>query len=189
MRRFDPDTSYWPGSPHTPLGKRTAYNDECSGDSHLWSVWHGREPFEWYRSTNNRFVSEFGFQSFPELRTVEAYTTPADRNVTGYVMEQHQRHPVGNALIMTYMLDWFRCPGDFESTLLLTQILQGIGIQIGVEHWRRNMPQTMGTLYWQLNDCWPVASWSSIDYFGRPQGPAIHGAPVLRAAGGQRRRG
>ena len=163
---LDPDTAYWPGSPHTP-GNRADFNDPTRGDAHLWDVWHGRKPFEWYRTCEHRFCSEFGFQSFPEIRTVEAFTEAEDRNVTNYVMECHQRSPPGNALILHYLLDWFRLPTDFGMTLRLSQVLQGLAMQYAVEHWRRSMPRGMGTLYWQLNDCWPVASWSSIDSFGR----------------------
>jgi beta-mannosidase len=115
----------------------------------------------------HRFASEFGFQSFPEPRTVYGYTEPSDRNITSYVMEHHQRSGIGNTTIMTYMLDWFRLPADFEMTLRSSQILQGLAMKYAIEHWRRNMPRTMGTLYWQHNDCWPVASWSSIDYHHR----------------------
>ena len=138
-----------------------------SGDAHLWDVWHGRKPFEWYRTCTHRFNSEFGFQSFPEPRTVAGYTEPRDRNVTTYVMEHHQRSGIGNAVIMQYMLDWFRLPTSFDATLWLSQIQQGMAMKYAVEHWRRGMPRGMGTLYWQLNDCWPVASWASIDYHGR----------------------
>ena len=167
VRRLAPQTDYWPGSPHSPRGDRADHRNPTCGDAHLWNVWHGREPFEWYRTTEHRFVSEFGFQSFPEPKTVRGYTEPADRNVTSPVMEHHQRSRIGNAAIIQYMLDWFRMPKDFASTLWAAQILQGMGIKYAVEHWRRNMPRSMGALYWQLNDCWPVASWASIDYHGR----------------------
>ncbi len=142
-------------------------NDPSRGDAHLWGVWHGGQPFEWYRSCEHRFNSEFGFQSFPEPRTVASFTEPADRNITSPVMEHHQRSGIGNTTIIRYMLDWFRMPTSFEQTLWLSQILQGLAVQYAVEHWRRGMPRGMGTLYWQLNDCWPVASWSSIDSHGR----------------------
>jgi beta-mannosidase len=115
----------------------------------------------------HRFNSEFGFQSFPEPRTVYGFTQPQDRNITSFIMEHHQRSGTGNTTIMTYMLEWFRMPTSFEMTLWLSQILQGMAVKYAVEHWRRSMPQGMGTLYWQLNDCWPVASWSSLDYHGR----------------------
>jgi beta-mannosidase len=167
VRKLDPDRPYWPGSPHSPYGKREDYNNPRWGDAHLWEVWHGQKPLQWYRTCFHRFCSEFGFQSFPEPKTVNSYITAGERNITNPVMEHHQRHWRGNALIIQYMLDWFRMPKNFESILWLSQILQSIGIKYGAEHWRRNMPRCMGALYWQLNDCWPVASWSSIDYYLR----------------------
>lgn len=167
VARLDPDTDYWPASPHSPLGNREDWNNPRWGDAHIWEVWHGLQPFEFYRTCHHRFNSEFGFQSFPGPRTVQTYTEPEERNITSYVMEHHQRHPRGNQTIMHYMLDWFRLPASFEMTLWLSQILQGMAIKYAVEHWRRTMPRGMGTLYWQLNDTWPVASWSSLDYYGR----------------------
>jgi beta-mannosidase len=167
VARLDPQTDYWPCSPHSPLGPRQDFNNPTCGDAHLWSVWHGQEPFEWYRGCTHRFNSEFGFQSFPEPRTVYGYTEPQDRNITSWVMEHHQRSGIGNTTIMKYLCDWFRLPRSFEMNLWLTQILQGMAIKYAVEHWRRDMPRGMGTLYWQLNDCWPVASWSSVDSLGR----------------------
>jgi beta-mannosidase len=137
------------------------------GDTHLWFVWHGREPFEWYRGRLDRFCSEFGFQSFPEPATLATFTEPQDRNITSYVMEYHQRSGIGNSTIIHYLLDWFRLPTSFESGIWLSQIQQGMAMKYACEHWRRNMPRTMGTLYWQLNDCWAAPSWSSIDVFGR----------------------
>ncbi len=164
--RLDPQRDYWPCSPHTPVGDRRDFNNPDSGDAHLWSVWHGKQPFEWYRTCTHRFNSEFGFQSFPEPQTVYTYTVPEDRNITSFVMEHHQRSGIGNSTIIHYMLDWFKLPTSFDMTLWLSQILQGMAIKYAVEHWRRGMPRGMGTLYWQLNDCWQVASWSSVDYFG-----------------------
>lgn len=163
---LDPERDYWPGSPHSPYGDREDVSNPRWGDAHLWDVWHKKEPFEWYRTCEHRFISEFGFQSFPEPQAVDTFTEPEDRNVTSYIMEHHQRSIIGNSTILTYMLEWFQLPVSFDMTLWLSQILQGLGMQYGVEHWRRNMPRTMGTLYWQLDDCWPVASWSSIDYYG-----------------------
>ncbi|MFZ0545919.1 MAG: glycoside hydrolase family 2 protein [Candidatus Promineifilaceae bacterium] len=162
-----PETDYWPGSPHTPYENRYYWNDPRWGDAHIWDVWHGMKPFEYYYNCFHRFNSEFGFQSFPEPQTVGAFTEPDDRNITSYILEHHQRSPDGNSKIMHYMLDWFRLPSSFEMTLWLSQILQGMAMKYAVEHWRRTMPRGMGTLYWQLNDCWPVASWSSLDYDGR----------------------
>lgn len=167
VAKNDPDTTYWPSSPHTPGAHRHDANDPTCGDAHLWQVWHGRKPFDFYRTCEHRFVSEFGFQSFPEPLSVSEYTESGERNLTSHVMEHHQRHSFGNSLIMQYMLDWFRLPGSFDQSLWLSQILQGLGIKIAVEHFRRSMPRCMGSLYWQLNDCWPVASWSSIDFAGR----------------------
>jgi len=162
-----PQTDYWPTSPHSSSGGRKDFNDPRSGDAHLWDVWHGRKPFEWYRTCEHRFNSEFGFQSFPEPKTVYGYTEVGDRNVTTPVMEHHQRSGIGNTTIMQYMLDWFRLPGSFEMTLWASQILHGMAMKYACEHWRRSMPRGMGTLYWQINDVWPVASWASIDYHGR----------------------
>jgi len=167
VSELDPQTDYWPSSPHTPVGDRMKSYLPTSGDAHLWGVWHGQRPFEWFRNCRHRFNSEFGFQSFPEPKTVHSYTTEADRNVTTHIMEHHQRSGIGNTTIMRYMLDWFRLPTAFDMTLWLSQILQGMAIKYACEHWRRSMPRGMGTLYWQLNDCWPVASWASIDAFGR----------------------
>lgn len=168
VKKLDPQCDYWPGSPHTPCADRYEYNNPTCGDTHLWEVWHGRQPFEWYWDyPPPRFISEFGFQSFPEPKTVASYTQPEDRNVTAWVMEHHQRSGIGNTVIMGYMMEWFRFPKNFESALWMSQILQGLAIKYAVEHWRRSMPRSMGALYWQLNDCWPVASWSSLDYHGR----------------------
>lgn len=167
VSRLDDDRDYWPCSPHSPQGDRRDHANPKCGDAHLWNVWHGREPFEWYRKCEHRFNSEFGFQSFPEPKTVYGYTRSGDRNITSPVMEHHQRSGIGNVTIMQYMLDWFRMPSSFENTLWLSQIQHGMAMKYAVEHWRRSMPRGMGTLYWQINDCWPVASWASIDYHGR----------------------
>jgi beta-mannosidase len=112
-------------------------------------------------------MSEFGFQAFPNMETIEFYTTPEDRNLTSYIMEHHQRGNHGNGLIIAQMTETFQMPKDFQAWIYLSLVLQAEGIRYGVEHWRRNMHRVSGTLYWQLNDCWPVASWASIDYFGR----------------------
>lgn len=167
VARIDPQRDYWPASPHTPVGDRKDFNNPTNGDAHLWAVWHGRQPFEWYRTSEHRFCSEFGFQSFPEPRTVAVYTPPEQRNITSPIMEHHQRSGIGNTTIIHYLLSWYRMPKGFEGTLWLSQVLQAMAMKYAVEHWRRNMPRTMGALYWQLNDCWPVASWSSIDSLGR----------------------
>ncbi|MBN2205910.1 MAG: glycoside hydrolase family 2 protein [Candidatus Aminicenantes bacterium] len=162
---LDPGRPYWPSSPHsTQTGDPRS---ERSGDMHVWTVWHGMEPFVEYTGKGHRFMSEFGFQSFPLLETVKTYARPEDWNLTSPVMELHQKHPRGNKLILYYMLDHYRLPKDFSSLLWLSQVLQAEGMKTAVEHWRSVMPRTMGALYWQLDDCWPVASWSGMDYYGR----------------------
>ncbi len=166
VQELDPQRDYWPGSPHVSLGPRTDWMSQASGDSHLWTVWHGKQPFEWYRTRADRFCSEFGFQSFPEPRVIEEFTLPEDRGLETEIMKYHQRSAIGNSTILAYMLDWFREPENFESLVWLSQILQGLAMQYAVENWRRGMPRTMGTLYWQLNDCWPGPSWASLDYHG-----------------------
>ncbi len=161
----DPDTGYWPSSPSsgTPL---IDPNGDTAGDVHQWQVWHALKPFTNYRETHARFVSEFGFQSLPALATVATYARPEDWNMTSYVMEHHQKNAGGNGRIMTYLTYHFRIPRDFAGLVYLSQLLQAEAMRVGVEHWRR-LPACSGALYWQLNDCWPVASWSSIDYYGR----------------------
>jgi beta-mannosidase len=168
VEKHDGVRAYWPSSPHTPYENRDNHGDERWGDVHHWAVWHGKKPFEWYRTTQPRFCSEFGFQSFPEPRTVETYAAAGDeRNITSAVMEHHQRSGIGNTTIMQYMLSWFPMPNGSESVLWLSQIQQGLAIKYAVEHWRQHMDRCRGALYWQLNDNWPVASWASIDYYGR----------------------
>ncbi len=166
LAQLDPDTAYWPSSPssNTPFHD---VNGERQGDAHYWDVWHGRKPFTAYRTSLPRFMSEFGFQALPTMETIEAYTSPEDRNLTSRVMEHHQRGRHGNGLIVAQMTDSFRVPERFADWVYLSLVLQAEGIRYGVEHWRRHMDRVGGTLYWQLNDCWPAASWSSIDSFGR----------------------
>lgn len=162
----DPDRSYWPSSPSSDTPFKNP-NGQRQGDAHYWDVWHGRKPFTAYRDQFPRFMSEFGFQALPPLETIRTYAQEADWNMTSYIMEQHQKNASGNGLIIAQMTDNFRMPKDFPSTVYLSMVLQSEGIRYGVEHWRRNKERVAGTIYWQLNDCWPVASWSSLDYFGR----------------------
>ena len=165
VKSLDPSRSYWPSSPSSNLEEDP--DSPRMGDVHYWAVWHASRPFREYEQQYPRFMSEYGFQSFPELKTVESYTLPADHDIDSLVMKAHQRHPRGNQLISEYMLRDFPQPRDFAAFLYVSQVLQAEGIKIGAEHLRRIMPHNMGSLYWQVNDCWPVASWSSIDYFGR----------------------
>lgn len=162
----DPDHSYWPSSPSSDTPFENP-NGQLQGDAHYWDVWHGRKPFTAYRNQYPRFMSEFGFQALPPLETIRTFAPESEWNMTSYIMEQHQKNASGNALIVGQMLDTFRLPKDFESLVYLSMVLQAEGIRYGVEHWRRHTRRVSGTLYWQLNDCWPVASWSSLDYFGR----------------------
>ena len=163
---LDPDHAYWPSSPSSWTPFKDS-NGQKQGDAHYWDVWHGRKPFTAYRDQYPRFMSEFGFQSLPPLETVRTYAEEKDWNMTSYIMEWHQRSGSGNGLMIGQMTDAFRMPKDFPSLVYLSMVLQAEGIRYGVEHWRRNKHRVSGTLIWQLNDCWPVASWSSLDYFGR----------------------
>ena len=160
----DPGRFYWASSPQS--GDSIA-EDLANGDSHYWGVWWGLEPFENYHTYLARFMSEYGFQSFPELKTVKQYAAEEDFDIYSEVMQSHQRSSIGNVTIETYMLRDYRKPKDFESYLYLSHVLQAEGVKKAMEGHRIAMPYTMGSLYWQINDCWPVASWSSTDYYVR----------------------
>jgi beta-mannosidase len=160
----DPGRPYRPSSPSLGWGDPESLN---RGDSHYWGVWHGREPFEVFTEKLPRFASEFGFQAFPPMETVEAFTAPGDRALYDPVLLVHQKHPIGNELITEYMARDYPVPRSFEDFVYVSQLLQARGMRMAFEAQRRAMPRTMGTLYWQLNDTWPVISWSSRDYFGR----------------------
>lgn len=162
---LDPSRPYWPSSPSSNLEEDS--DSQRMGDVHYWEVWHASKPFAEYEKQHPRFMSEYGFQSFPAIETVNYYTLPSDHDIQSPVMLAHQKHPRGNQLIREYMLRDYPEPKDFESFLYVSQVLQAEGIKVGAEHMRRIMPHNMGSLYWQLDDCWPVASWSGIDYFGR----------------------
>jgi len=166
VNRLTPEVPYWPSSPSSDYEETSAAFQ--SGDFHDWSVWHGRVPFSEYEKHFPRFMTEYGFQSFPEMRTVEAFTVPGDRaSIFTPVMLAHQKNNEGNSIIHDYMLKYYSEPRDFPSFLYASQVLQAEGIKTGAEHLRRNRPRIMGSIYWQLNDCWPVASWASLDYYGR----------------------
>ncbi|NLZ82745.1 MAG: glycoside hydrolase family 2 protein [Clostridiales bacterium] len=162
----DRQNFYWPSSPSSG-GSFDNPDDENRGDVHYWAVWHGLKPFEDYRNYYFRFCSEFGFQSFPSIKTVNSFTEKGDRNIFSKVMESHQKNEAANGKILYYLAQNFSYPNEFGDLLYVSQILQGIAIKYGVEHWRRHRGRCMGSLYWQLNDNWPVASWASIDYYGR----------------------
>ena len=163
---LDPDTPYWYSSPSSGTPFENCNSNEI-GDAHYWEVWHGAKPFSSYREQYPRFMSEFGFQSLPPLKTIRSYADEDHWNLTDYMIEHHQRSYYASALFMGQMALHFMMPADFPALVYLTMVLQAEGIRYGVEHWRRNRDRVSGTLYWQLNDCWPVASWSSMDYFGR----------------------
>ena len=166
VKAEDPDTYYWVSSPSSGGGFDDP-DDENRGDAHYWAVWHGQKPFTDYQRYFFRFCSEYGFQSFPCKKTVDSFTEEEDRNIFSKVMESHQKNGAANGKILYYLSENFRYPKDFDNLLYISQVLQAAAIKFGSEHWRRNRGRCMGTLYWQVNDNWPVASWSSIDYYGR----------------------
>lgn len=166
VKETAPQTYWWPASPSSG-GNFDAPNDENRGDNHYWDVWHGEKPFTEYRKFFFRYASEFGFQSFPCLKSVVQFTLPDDRNIFSRVMERHQRNQAANGKILSYLSQTFRYPNSFDDLLYASQLMQAEAIRYGVEHWRRNRGRCMGAIIWQLNDIWPVASWASIDYYGR----------------------
>ena len=166
VKQHAPDTFWWPASPSSG-GDFDNANDFNRGDVHYWDVWHGEKPFTEYRKFHFRYASEFGFQSFPCLKTVESFTEPGDRNIFSRIMERHQRNGAANGKILAYLAQTFKYPNSFDDLLYASQLLQAEAIRYGVEHWRRNRGRCMGAIIWQLNDCWPVASWASLDYYGR----------------------
>ena len=162
-----PQIPYWLSSPSSGKEFFQDSNSDHFGDMHYWGVWHNNEPITYYRHYFPRFMSEFGIQSFPHIKTVRSFARLEDENIFSYIMEVHQKNNTANDKILNYIGKMFRYPKDFESLLYVSQLIQAEGIRYGVEHWRRNRNLCMGAIYWQLNDCYPVASWSSIDYFHR----------------------
>ncbi|MDP0929845.1 glycoside hydrolase family 2 protein [Paracoccus onubensis] len=162
-----PGIPWWPSSPSVgPLNFGDSWHNDTSGDMHFWDVWHSAKDFEHYRSVRPRFCSEFGFQSFPSARVIESFTEAADRNVSSGVMDVHQRNPGGNSRIVETIARYFPFPDSFDDMIWLSQISQGLAMKTAIESWRAAKPRCMGALYWQLNDSWPVASWSSLEYGG-----------------------
>lgn len=167
LSQYDPETFYWPASPSSG-GSFDEPNSADRGDVHFWDVWHKNSPFTEYRKYYFRYLSEFGFQSFPSLETIKEFTDePSDFNPFSYIMEKHQRNYGANGKILNYMQQMFLYPTKFDTFIYASQLLQAEAIKYGVEHFRRNRGRCMGAIYWQLNDCWPVISWSSVDYCGR----------------------
>ncbi len=162
-----PEANWWPSSPSLGLMDfRDGWHVDGQGDMHFWSVWHENKDFDEYRRIAPRFCSEFGFQSYPSMPVIKGFTDPRDRNIASPVLESHQKNPGGNERIAATMFRYFRWPERFENFVWLSQIQQGLAIKTAVTHWRSLKPHCMGALYWQLNDTWPVCSWSSIDHGG-----------------------
>ncbi|HWR15737.1 MAG TPA: glycoside hydrolase family 2 protein [Terriglobales bacterium] len=165
VREYAPDLPYWPSSPGSNFEPNP--DGQSNGDVHYWSVWHALNPIEDYTKQLPRFMSEYGFQSFPEMATIRTFAQPDEFAINSRTMQGHQKNTGGNERILAYMLREYREPKDFPSFVYMSQVLQAEAIKTAAEHLRRLRPRNMGSLYWQLNDCWPVASWSSIDYTGR----------------------
>ncbi len=181
-----PDTFYWPSSPASTQYFDGKPGDENYGDAHCWTVWHGRKPYEYYRERYFRFCSEFGFEALPEPKTVDSFTEARDRNLFSPVLLTHQKCSGGNGKLMSYLSDYYLYPQSFMGVIYGSQLLQADAIRTAVEHFRRHRGRCMGSLYWQLNDCWPTVSWASLDGAGRLK--ALHYAarkfyaPVLLSA-------
>lgn len=154
---------YWESSPSIGWGRKESL---LQGDSHYWGVWWGKQPFEIYKEKVGRFMSEYGFQSMPSIETFRKFAPENDLQLNSVSVKNHQKHPTGYETIQEYMKRDFPVPTDFKDYIYVSQLLQAHGMQIAIEAHRRAMPYCMGTLYWQLNDCWPVTSWSSVDYYG-----------------------
>jgi beta-mannosidase len=167
VARHDGVTDYWPSSQFRGDGDNTHAAGEKRGDTHFWDVWHSRQPVKDYEKWRFRFVSEFGMQSYSSPETNATFTAAGDDNVFGPAMENHQKNRAGNQIILDYVSRRYRFPKSQDDLIYLSQLNQAYCMQVGVEHYRRLMPHCMGALYWQLNDCWPVASWSSIEFTGR----------------------
>ncbi len=187
VEQADGTRMFWPSSPCAGPGDFSdCWHDDRNGDMHYWEVWHGSKPFDSYYDVTPRFCSEFGYQSFPSLDTVKKYCPPEEFNVTSPVMEWHQRNDGGNQRINEMFSRYFRLPSAFPAFLYLSQVQQALAIKIAVEHWRHLQPTCMGTIYWQLNDNWPVASWSSLEYSGKWKQLHYHArrffAPVIVSA-------
>ncbi len=166
VKEYTDGDDYWPSSPQAGFEpEKHAGYENTSGDMHYWGVWHGQHPFEDFGKYIARFMSEYGFQSFPDFETVKKYTIPEDYNIESDVMASHQRSGIGNLRIKEYMGLYYNTPDNFEDFLYMSQVLQARALKMAIEEHRGAMPYCMGTMYWQINDCWPVASWSSTDYY------------------------
>lgn len=165
VREHDTVTAYSPGSP-CGISHLNGHDKDNVGDTHLWAVWHGLQPMNYYRKRLTRFCSEFGFESLPDIKTIEKYAKPEDYSLTSEVFKAHQKCPSGNMKMVYYIASRFALPKRFEDFVYLSQIAQQECVSDATEHWRRNKGRCNGAMYWQLNDCWPVCSWASVDYYG-----------------------
>ncbi len=174
VQRYAPDVPYWASSPSTDFDGPANVPDD--GDMHVWDVWAGSAPIEDYLKTTPRFQSEYGLQSFPALATIQTFAAPADLSPDSPVMRAHQKFDSGNGnqRLLFYIRKYYGEPKDFVSFVYLSQVMQAEGIELAADHLRSARPQSMGSLYWQLNDVWPGASWSSIDYFGHWKALQFH---------------
>ncbi len=166
VARCDGVTPYWPASPHNPRGWWRGFNSRRGGDAHFWGVWHGRQPVRAYERTRFRFVSEFGMQSYSSPEVAATFCRPESWDALGPAMANHQKNKAGNAIIADYVARSYPAPGDYRAAAYLSQLNQADCMKVAVEHFRRSTPRTAGALYWQLNDCWPVFSWSSLEFGG-----------------------
>jgi len=167
---YDPDRMWWPSSPCAGTGKDTFadnWHSDESGDMHFWSVWHEKKSFSEYLTVRPRFVSEFGYEAFPSVEEIQTYAGPDQMNLTSPVMEYHQRSAGGNSIILENFSRYFRFPEGFGNMVYLSQVQQALAIKTAVSYWRSLRPRCSGAVYWQLNDVWPDASWSSIEYSGK----------------------
>ncbi len=168
VEKADPARRFWPSSPcNGDLDFGDAWHDDGKGDMHFWDVWHSGKSFDAYQCVKPRFCSEFGYQSWPSLPTVKTFAPDGDWNVTSPSFESHQKNARGNSIITEMFTRYFRFPNGFDNMLYLSQVQQAMAIRTASEFWRAQKPVNRGILYWQLNDCWPVSSWSSIEYSGR----------------------
>lgn len=169
IEQYDPQRFYWPSSPKFGWGREQSLTH---GDMHYWGVWWGVEPFEIYEEKVGRFMSEYGFQGFPAYATIDSFAAKEEQYLYSNAMKTHQKHPRGYELIDEYMKRDFPVPQNFDDYVYVSQLVQAEGMKMAIEAHRRVKPYCMGTLYWQLNDCWPVVSWSSVDYYGNRK--ALH---------------
>ena len=167
LRSTLPMANWWPSSPSPgPMSFGDAWHQDGQGDMHVWSVWHDGKDFDFYRTLTPRFVSEFGFQSYPSMEVVRRFAEPEDMNIASPVMESHQKNEGGNARIAETMFRYYRFPESFEDFVWLSQVQQGEALRTAVDAWRALRPTCQGAVIWQLNDTWPVCSWSLLDHGG-----------------------